>query len=349
METRSLGRSGLQVSALGLGTMMFGDQIGEADAFAQMDYALEAGITLFDTAELYTVPPKPETFGESERIIGRWMKDRGARDKIVLASKVVGRSSRLTWLRSDGHAPRLTRADIHEAVEGSLSRLGVEAIDLYQLHWPDRQSQLFGETLHGYRHYSDEFAAFDDTLEILEGLIQTGKIRHVGLSNETPWGVMRFLGEADSRKLPRMASIQNAYSLVNRAFENGLAEIALSEGIGLLAYSPLGQGALFGKYLDGARPEGSRGALFGRMGRYETPSAENAIRGYLSVARDFGVEPAHLFLQFVTTRSWVTSNLFGASTLEQLKTNIASLSLKWTEEMETAVNAVHARFSNPCP
>jgi len=349
MQRRRLGRTDLTVSRLGLGTMMFGDQIGEADAFAQMDYAREAGINLFDMAELYTIPPKPETAGACERIVGRWLKDRGARGDIVVATKVVGRSSRLSWLRADGRLPRVTRADIEEAVDGSLARLGVERIDLYQIHWPDRAVRLFGDDLRGYRHYPNDYAAFEDTLGVFADLIAAGKIAHIGVSNETPWGVMRFLQAAETGGLPRVQSIQNAYHAANRVFEYGLAEIALNEDVGLLAYSPLGQGVLFGKYLDGAAPPGARGTLFGRLGRYKTPSADAAVRAYLKVAADFGIEPAHMFMQFVTTRPWVTSNLFGASSLDQLKTNIASLDLTWSDELEAALNEVHARLPNPCP
>ncbi|MEL7030037.1 MAG: aldo/keto reductase [Pseudomonadota bacterium] len=254
MDYRPLGRTEMEVSCLGLGTMMYGDQIGEADAFAQMDYALDVGINLFDMSELYTIPPKPETAGECERIVGRWLTDRKARDKVVVATKVVGRSSRLNWLRSDGRLPRLRRADILEAVEGSLSRLQVETIDLYQLHWPDRAVRLFGEDLKGYRHYKDDFVDFAETLSVLEDLRKDGKIRHVGLSNETPWGTMKFLEAAETNGLPRMQSIQNAYHVANRVYEYGLAEIAMQEKVGLLAYSPLGQGVLLGKYLDGATP-----------------------------------------------------------------------------------------------
>jgi len=348
MEMRPLGRTNLKVSALGLGTMMYGDQIGEADAFAQMDACLDRGINLFDTSELYTVPPKAETWGESERIVGRWMKDRGTREKVVLATKVVGRSKHLPWIR-EAQVQRLTAPQIKAAVEGSLERLQTDRIDLFQLHWPDRIVPLFGAELRGYRHRKDEFVPFAEILETLAQLRNAGKIRHVGVSNETPWGVMRYVAESDAKDLPRMVSIQNAYNLLNRTFELGLAEVAMREHVGLLAYSPIAQGVLTGKYLDGAQPEGARGTLYGRLNRYETPAAEGAIRDYVRLAKETGVDPAALAMQFVTTRPFVTSNLFGARNPEQLETIFASLDVAWTDDLEKAVNEIHARAPNPCP
>ncbi|MEM8986311.1 MAG: aldo/keto reductase [Pseudomonadota bacterium] len=350
MEKRRLGRTDIDVSVLCLGTMMYGDQIGEADAFAQMDYALERGVDFFDTAELYTIPPKPETQGDSERIVGRWMKARGVRDKIVLATKVTGRSSRLNWVRRDGRLPRVCATDMREALEDSLERLQTDYIDLYQIHWPDRNVPLFGADVKGYEHYEDDFAAFEDTLDVMQKFQNEGKIRHFGLSNETSWGVMRFVAQCEARGLVRPQSIQNAYHLANRYFEYGLAEIAMQEQVGLLAYSPLGQGTLTGKYLDGALPKGSRGEMFGgRLWRYETPSTDDAIKAYTHVAKDFDIDIAQMALQFVTTRPWVTSNIFGASSLAQLETNINSINVTWTKELDEAVNAVHARLPNPCP
>ena len=349
METRRLGRTDLDISALGLGTMMYGDQVGEDDAFAQMDYAVSQGINFFDTAELYAIPPKPETWGESERILGRWLAARGLRDKIVVATKVSGRSS-MNWMRAQATEVRLTRAQIIEAVEGSLKRLQTDYIDLYQTHWPDRKIPLFGADAKGYAHYESDYTPFEDILGVLSDLRDQGKIRYIGLSNETPWGVMRHLRESERLGLARIQSIQNAYNLLNRYFEYGLAEISLNEDVGLLAYSPLAQGYLSGKYLKGATPPGSRKALFGgRLGRYETPSAEAAISAYLDVARKFDLDPAQLALQFVTTRPWVASNIIGASTLEQLKSDIASAELKWASDLEDAINAVHERLPNPCP
>ncbi|MEO1015192.1 MAG: aldo/keto reductase [Pseudomonadota bacterium] len=347
MDRRPLGRTGVNVSALCLGTMMYGDQIDEAEARAQMDACLERGVDFFDTAELYTIPPKPETQGESERIVGRWMADRGARGKVFLATKVTGRSP-MAWIR-DGEPTRLTPEQINHAIERSLSNLQTDYIDLYQLHWPDRNVQNFGAHLRGYEHFTDEGTSFEETLAALDAHVKAGRIRFVGLSNETPWGTMKFLQAAEKTGAPRMASIQNAYNLVNRSFETGLAEIAIAEDIGLLAYSPMAQGVLSGKYLGGAKPEGARGTLFGRLQRYQTPGAEKAIKAYVALAREFGLDPCAFAMQFVTTRPFVTSNIFGATSMDQLQIALSSANIAWTEEMEKAVGALHAETPNPCP
>ena len=347
MEKRRLGRTDLQVSALCLGTMMYGDQIDEREAARQMDFCFDRGVDFFDTAELYTVPPKPETQGESERFVGRWLKDRGVRDKVVIATKITGRAP-MEYLRG-GETPRLSADHIKRAVERSLKNLQTEYIDLYQTHWPDRRAPIFGAELKGFRPYKDDWISFEETLGAMTELQREGKIRHFGVSNETPWGVMEQLRVSEENAMARIQSIQNAYSLVNRNFEVGLAEIALQENVGLLAYSPIAQGALTGKYLGGAKPAGSRGALYGRLGRYETPSAEKAIASYVALAEEFGVHPAVLAMQFVTTRSFVTSNIFGARNAEQLALIFASLEFEWTDEVEQAVNARHAALPNPCP
>ena len=347
MEKRRLGRTDLDVPVLCLGTMMFGDQIDESDAAAQMDACVDRGINFFDTAELYTVPPKPQTQGESERIVGRWMAAKKNRADMIIATKVCGRSP-MTWLR-DGKQTRLTREQIIHAVNRSLENLQTDYIDLYQLHWPDRGVQNFGGARDGYVHYDDTGVSFEETLGALGELVGAGKIRHIGVSNETPFGVMRFLREAEIGSLPRMVSIQNAYNLVNRTFEIGLAEIAMEEQVGLLAYSPIGQGALTGKYLGGQKPKGSRGEMFGRLDRYETPQAEDAISSYVELANKFGVHPAAFAMQFVTTRPFVTSNIFGAHGMGQLEIIFSSVEVDWTAEMERAVNELHGRIQNPCP
>jgi aryl-alcohol dehydrogenase-like predicted oxidoreductase len=352
MEFRPLGRTDVRVSSICLGTMMYGDQISEADAFEQMDIALERGINFFDTAEMYTVPPKPETQGNTERIIGNWFKARpGARQKVVLASKIAG-SGLITWARTpetlDNGLVRHTRKQIDYAVEQSLKRLQVETIDLYQLHWPDRRLAGFGFQI--YKDYPEDFEAFEAILEHLSRHVEAGRIRHIGVSNESPWGVMRFLAESEKRGLSRMASIQNAYNLVNRRFETGgLAEIALREQVGLLAYSPLGQGYLTGKYRDGALPVGSRKAMFQRLGRYEGPGAQEMINAYLDCAKKLGVTPEALSLKFCETRPWVTSVIFGAASRAQLEADLDAFNVTWTEEMEREVNALHAGHPDPCP
>ncbi|WOI53584.1 aldo/keto reductase [Parvularcula sp. LCG005] len=348
LERRRLGRTDLTVSSLCLGTMMYGDQMDEKGAFNQMDRCFDRGIDFFDTAEMYTIPPKPKTQGDSERIVGRWMKERGCRDRVVLASKIVGRSS-MTHVRG-GQTPRVTPEQIETAVHGSLDRLQTDYIDLYQIHWPDRHVPIFGQDLKGYSvHDNDDAVSFAEQLSALAKFVKEGQIRHVGLSNETPWGVMQFIKAADELGLPRMVSIQNAYSLMNRTFEYGLAEIAMEEHVGLLAYSPLAQGVLSGKYLGGKKPAGSRGEMFGRLGRYETPSAEPALRAYLELAQELNVDPVILAMQFVTSRPWVTSNIFGASNDDQLDTIFASLDFEYTDDIHAKVNEIHARYPNPCP
>lgn len=349
MEYRSLGRTDLNVSAICLGTMTWGQQNTEADGHAQMDYALGEGVNFFDTAELYSIPPRAETQGSTETIIGTWFKARGNRDKVILASKVVGRTD-MDWFRG-GRSSRLCRQDILHAIDGSLKRLQTDYIDLYQLHWPDRHVTQWGSnpTRHREPNAAPNEVPIEETLAVLDDLVKAGKIRHVGLSNESAWGTMRFVGAAEAGKGPRVVSIQNAYNLLNRTFEVNLAEIALREQVGLLAYSPLAQGYLSGKYQNGARPAGARTTLFKRGDRYETPGAAEAIDDYLAVAKETGVDPSQLALAFVTSRAFVTSNIIGATTIEQLKADIASQDLVITPELEAKLDAVHQRRGNPCP
>jgi len=348
MEYRELGRTGIKVSAICLGTMTWGEQNTEAEGHEQMDYAVDHGINFFDTAEMYAVPPRKETQGSTERIVGSWFKARGNRDKIILATKVAGRGP-MDWLRDDGSSTEQSRAQIMEAVDKSLKRLQTDYIDLYQLHWPDRPVSLFGGNGLAYRHVEAETHPIDEILDTLTEIVKSGKVRHIGLSNETPWGTMKFLHHAETKGLARVASIQNAYNLLNRTFELGGAEIAHQEHVGLLAYSPLAQGYLTGKYQNGAMPKGSRKQLFNRLQRYESPQADAAIEKYLALAKKHGLDPSQLANQFVTTRSFVTSNIIGATTMEQLKLNIASKDLDWTEELEKEVNAIHKSQPNPCP
>jgi len=348
MEYRELGRTGTKVSAICLGTMTWGEQNSEAEGHAQMDYALAQGINFFDTSEMYAVPPKADTQGSTERIIGSWFKARGTRDKIVLATKVAGRSP-MTWLRKDGAGTEQTPKQIAEAVDSSLKRLQTDRIDLYQLHWPDRPVAMFGATGLAYRHVEAPTVPLDDILGALESQVKAGKIRWVGLSNESAWGTMSFLHHAMAKGLPRMQSIQNAYSLINRTFEGGLAEVAHREQVGLLAYSPLAQGYLTGKYQNGALPAKSRKALFNRLQRYEKPQTAPAVERYLAIAKRFELDPAQMALQFVTTRPFVTSTIIGATTMEQLKTNVASTSVRWSEEIEKAIDEAHHAQPNPAP
>ncbi|WP_112661823.1 aldo/keto reductase [Microvirga flavescens] len=349
MHYRRLGRTDLNVSLICLGTMTWGQQNTEAEGHAQMDYALEKGINFFDTAELYSIPPKAETQGSTERIIGSWFKARGNRDKVILASKVVG-STDMTWFRKDGSKGELSRKQIEEAIDGSLKRLQTDYIDLYQLHWPDRPMP-WGSNPTVYRPdtQNGDGIAIEKTLSVLNDLVKAGKIRHVGLSNESAWGTMKFVSTSETKGLPRVQSVQNAYNLVNRTYEVALAEVTAREGVGLLAYSPLGQGYLTGKYLGGARPAGARTTLFKRGQRYETPGAEIAIRKYIELAREFGLDPAQLALAFVNSRPFVHSNIIGATSMEQLKTDIASIDVTITPELEERINAIHLLHQNPCP
>lgn len=347
-EYRLLGRTDIRVSAICLGTMTWGQQNTEAEGHAQMDMALDRGINFFDTAEIYSIPPKAETQGSTERIIGSWFKSRGTRDRVILASKVAGRGN--SYLRPDGQPTRLDRANIRHAIEGSLKRLQTDYIDLYQLHWPDRPVSLFGNEGNNYRELGlGDAVPFEETVAALQELVTEGKIRHFGLSNETAWGTMKFLAAADAGHGPRVASIQNAYNLVNRTYETGLAEITMREQVSLLAYSPLGQGYLTGKYQKGARPAGARTTLFERGQRYEKPGVEAAIDAYMKLAAEFGMDITTLALAFVTTRPFVTSNIIGATSIEQLRVALDSEEVQITPEMEARINAVFQIHGSPAP
>jgi aryl-alcohol dehydrogenase-like predicted oxidoreductase len=346
MDYRELGRTGLKVSRLCLGTMTFGEQNSEADGHAQMDYAVERGINIFDAAEIYPVPPKAETQGRTEAIIGSWLAARGKRDKVMIATKVAGRG-KMTWLRHDGAKTRHSAAQINEAVEASLKRLKTDHIDLYQLHWPDRPMRIFEG--HDYLHLEGDTHPIDEILGVLAKLVASGKVRFVGLSNETPWGVMSFLKASEQHGMPRIVSIQNAYNLVNRSFETGLAEIFYREQVSLLGYSPLGQGYLSGKYEGGALPPGSRKTLFNRLGRYEKGNGPKAISTYIELARKHGLDPAQMAIAFAASRPFVTSTIIGATTMEQLKTDIDAAELKLPDNLLEDIEQIHLDYPNPCP
>ena len=346
MEMRRLGRTDVNVSVCCLGTMTWGEQNSEIEGHAQMDLALDRGVNFIDTAELYPIPPKPRTQGATEEIIGTWLASRKQRDRIVLATKMVGRT-RMDWFRRDKLSPRITAPQIDEAVEKSLDRLQTDYIDLYQLHWPDRALDAFGHF--AYRDYDDDYVAFEDQLDALTRHVEAGNIRHLGVSNESAWGVMQFLRVAEARGWPRLVSIQNAYSLVNRTFEQDLAEIAMREGVGLLAYSPLAQGYLTGKYRGGALPPGSRKQLFERLSRYESDAGLEAIDAYLDLAAERGIAPEKLAIRFVSSRPFVTSAIIGATTLEQLETDLDTFDLPWTEDLSKAVDDLLRRHPSPCP
>ena len=335
MNYRKLGNTDLEVSTICLGTMTWGEQNTQEEGFEQMDYALDMGINFFDTAEMYAVPPKKETQGSTEKIIGNWFKERKNREKVILATKVCGRAP-FTWLREKEIPTEQTKEQIFEAVDNSLERLQTDYIDLYQLHWPDRPMSLFGGSIN-YQHIDGPSNSIDTILDALDELIKLGKIRHFGLSNETPWGTMEFIYHSKNKDLPRVQSIQNAYNLLNRIFEFGGSEIAFREKVGLLAYSPLAQGYLTGKYQNGNLPKGSRKELFNRLQRYEGAGSEEAIDTYLKIANKYNFDPSQLANQFVTTRPFVTSNIIGATNMEQLKLAVTSNEISLNEEIENEI------------
>ena len=350
MRRIRLGRTDLTIPAVCLGTMTFGEQNTEAEGHGQLDRALDLGIDFFDTAEFYSIPPKPETQGRTEEIIGSWVKARGNRDRVTIATKVCGRSD-MDWFRDDGSACRLTRAQVDEAVFKSLKRLGIDTIDLYQVHWPDRRVPSFGSnsTIWNDPPRADDEVAIEETLDTLAAHVKAGHIRHIGLSNESTWGLMRWLRAAEVTGGPRVQSIQNAYNLLNRTFEVNLAEAVLREEVSLLAYSPLGQGFLTGKYRGGALPTGSRKQLFDRLQRYERPNAAEAVEAYCDLAAELGVSPATLAIAYVGSRSFVASTIIGATSMAQLEEDIAAFDFAITPEIAARIEAIHLRFPNPCP
>jgi len=343
MEYRKLGNTDLEVSLICLGSMTWGEQNTEAEGHAQIDYALDNGVNFIDTAELYAIPPRAETYGRTEEIIGSWIENNGRRDDIILATKVVGRADRVKWMRPHLHdgETRLDRQSIMEACDSSLRRLKTDYIDLYQLHWPERKTNYFGA--YGYTHDpNDDDISLEETLSILDELVKAGKIRHIGLSNETPWGLLESLRLHDGKSLPRVQSVQNPYNLLNRSYEVGMAEISCRENIGLLAYSPLAMGALSGKYLNGQRPEGARLTLYGEyFPRYMTDKAQREIAKYIAVANEFNLDPAQMANAFVNIQPFVTSNIIGARTMAQLETAIGSADLVIPKEALSKIHEIH--------
>ena len=335
---------GKEVSKICLGTMTWGQQNTEAEAHEQISYALDRGINMLDAAEMYPVPPRAETQGRTEEYIGTWFKKTGLRDKYILATKAAGPNPEFHYLRG---GPRFTRAQLMEAVDGSLRRLQTDCIDLYQLHWPDRYTNFFGQR--GYFHREQPETPIDETLRALQELVAAGKIKTIGLSNETPWGTMKFLELADRESLPRVESIQNPYGLLNRTYEIAMAEVSHREDVGLLAYSPLGMGLLTGKYRHGAKPEGSRMAVFERFTRYDGAETLEATEQYLQLADEHGLNPTHMALAFVNTRPFVLSNIIGATTMEQLKMNIDSLDVTLSKDVLKGIEAIQQRLPNPAP
>jgi aryl-alcohol dehydrogenase-like predicted oxidoreductase len=343
MKYTTLPNTTIKVSKICLGTMTWGEQNTEAEGHQQMDYALEQGINFFDTAEMYSVPARAETCGSTEKIIGTWLKKTGHREKIVLASKIAGPGPYTAHIRSTG----FSKEAIAEAIEGSLQRLQTDYIDLYQLHWPERGVNCFGVRDYPFETSKKEAENHLEILETLNDFIKQGKIRHIGLSNETPWGTMKYLQTAKEHNLPRMITIQNSYSLIHRAYEYGMSEVSLRENIGLLAYSPLAFGVLSGKYLDGHKPKGARVTLFPNFSRYSSEQSAKAVREYLKIAKKHKLTLAQLSLAFVNQLPFVTSNIIGATKMSQLKENIDSINIDLSQEIIDEVNAMHALIPNP--
>ena len=347
MERRPFGRTGESVSAIALGTMTWGEQNTEAEAHEQLSYALERGVDFIDTAEMYPVPPRAETQGRTEAYIGTWLAKTGNRDKVFLATKAAGPPSdpkRPSHIR-EGKV-RFDRRNLTQALDDSLRRLRTDHVDLYQLHWPDRRVAIFGATRYPWVDDPDS-VPIRETLDVLADLVRAGKIRHIGVSNETPWGVGQFLKESEAHSLPRIQSIQNAYSLLNRTFEIGLAEYAHREQVGLLAYSPLAFGMLTGKYEGGQKPAGARLTLFERFNRYGSEAVAAATAEYVKLARDHGVDPAQVAIQFTLRQKYVTNSIIGATTMAQLKTDIDAAEAAIPQEVWDGIERIHARRPNP--
>lgn len=348
MQYSTLGNTDLKVSKICLGTMTFGEQNSEAEGHDQLDYALKKGINFIDTAEMYSVPGRKETQGSTERIIGTWIKARNNRDQFILATKVTGPSAGLKHIRNP---LKFNREQINTAIEGSLERLQTDYVDLYQLHWPERKTNFFGKR--GFPTAESPNDPWEDNflsiIEVLNDLVKAGKIRHWGLSNETAWGAMRYLHLAEKHNFPRPVSIQNPYSLLNRLYEVGLSEVSIRENCGLLAYSPMAFGLLSGKYHNGDARDSARLNIFKQMSRYNSENSHAATAKYLEIAEKHGVSLAQLSLAFVNNRPFVTSNIIGATSMEQLRENIDSIDIDLSEEMLKEINAVHELIPNPAP
>ena len=345
MNYRKLGNTDLDVSTICLGTMTWGEQNTQEEGFKQMDFALDQGINFIDTAELYAVPPRKETYGHTESIIGNWFEKTKKREKVILATKVAGPAR--DYLRKGENS--FVGKNLDDALNNSLKRLKTDYIDLYQLHWPERNVNIFGKL--GYVHEENKWNNFEQVLENLKKYIDQGKIRYIGLSNETPWGVMNYLKLYKDKNLPRMMSIQNPYNLLNRSFETGLSEISIREKIGCLAYSPLASGYLSGKYRNGSFPKGSRMERDGDFWkyRYNTPNMEKAVEEYYKISKKYNINLSQMSLKFCEVQNFMTSVIIGATTMEQLKTDIESVNVNLSEDIIKEINEVQKLYPNPCP
>ncbi len=349
MKYRKLGTTNIDVSVICLGTMTFGEQNSQQDGFDQMDYALERGVNFFDTAEIYAVMPRKETYGKTEEIMGNWFKEKNNRDKIILASKIASKAKNdLTWIREGAEKLGFDKKNMNAAIDASLQRLQTDYIDLYQLHWPERKVPKFGKLDFEYDPHDNEWIQIEEVLDNLNNLIKSGKIRYIGLSNETPWGVMKFLQVAKEKNLPRMMSIQNVYSLVNRVFDIANSEVSIRENCGLLAYSPLAGGRLSGKYIN-QQPKNARYTLWpSRFDRHHTKRGEMAIAKYVDLAKKYNITPSTFANAYVNDRPFVTSNIIGATTIEQLRENIDSIDITLSNEILHEIEDIHLSDPNPC-
>lgn len=349
MQLKPLANTGILVPEICLGTMTFGEQNTQAEAFQQLEYALDQGLFFWDTAEMYPVPPKPETQGATETILGNWIAQRGMRDQLFIASKIAGPSQGGSHIR-DGQT-RFTAAEISSAIDGSLERLQSDYIDLYQLHWPQRPTNFFGKLGYGNTEAQNEqeVTALEETLSALSDEIKKGRIRYIGLSNETPWGTLKFLHLAEKLGLEKFVSVQNPYSLLNRTYEIGMSEIAHYENVGLLAYSPLAFGYLTGKFRNGARPANARVTLFSRFSRYSNPESEWATEQYAQLAERHGLTLTQLSLAFIKQQFFVTSTIIGATNLDQLKENIQAFEIDLSAEVLQGIEDIHRQQPNPAP
>jgi len=345
MKFKKLGTTNLDVSLICLGTMTWGTQNTEKDAFEQMDYSLAEGVNFFDTAEIYSVPPNSASYGKTEVMIGNWFEKRKNREKIILASKVAGPGC--DWIRGGGN--NFNEKKIGEAIEGSLKRLKTDYIDLYQLHWPERSTNFFGRRDYTINDSEGEWHSFESILEALKKFIKSGKIRFIGMSNETPYGLSKYIELSKSKNLPRMMSVQNPYNLVNRTYEIGMSEISIREQCGLLVYYPLAAGALSGKYRNGQMPKNSRQALFKGWERHLNPLAMKAYDEYFKLAKENNLTMVQLAQAFVNSRPFVTSNIIGATTMDQLKENIDSINIELSNEIIDKINLIHNKNPNPSP
>ncbi|MDB4179776.1 aldo/keto reductase [Flavobacteriaceae bacterium] len=345
MKYNKIPHTEIKVSKICLGTMTWGNQNSEKEAFEQLNLSVERGVNFIDTAELYPVPAEAKTSGRTSEIIGKWLRKKKNRDKLVIATKIAGPGDYTKHIRTGGFSPK----SIEDAINKSLKRLQTDYIDLYQLHWPERSTNFFG--IRDYKHnYKDKWNDnFNEILNSLDGFVKQGKIRNIGISNEKSWGAMRYIEESNKCNLPRVVTIQNAYSLLNRPFEGDLAEISIREGLGLLAYSPLGFGVLTGKYIKGTASDNARLKLFPRFSRYSSTEATNATKEYLKIALDNQLSLTQMSLAFVNQQPFVTSNIIGATNLKQLEENISSIEVNLSEEVLSKINEVHSKIPNPSP